>query len=673
MKNKSNKTLFIVIAALLAILLIAGITYKVLNDENRLSTEEKSWITTNTSTIHNVSVINNINAVGKDGSGVLFDFIDDIQEEYSIKINPIAYNTGENHESRAFVVKTELGENDLLFYTEHYVLVGKDTTFINNIDDLKKLKIGIEANDIEYIKKYLVDVDFVAYENKQNLIEAFDAETDIQYMLVPMNMYLSEILSKDYNICFHLSDINKYYVFEVVEGDTLSSIIKKYYATWKDEKLDISVNSSLLKVFQNSLGISTKDLDELVARVYNYGFVNNSPYEIVTGGKYGGIVNEYLSSFKAFANVEFKCTKYKNFQAFNKALNNEEIDLYFDYYNLVNKYTAVNTLLDIEYSIIVNGDNDLVINSDKSLINREIYVLENSVLKDYFSGIGGVSVKTYKDNKELFKLIEKDVIIAIDSRVYDYYAKEELANYTVRYEGDLNKTFEFNFKDNGTLMRLFSKYVQTLDPQQILYSGINNHAELAAKGSTLSIVAKYILLTILSVALIIFYIFKTSKRVKLAKKIKKEDKIKFIDHLTSLKNRNYLNENIENWNKNTIYPQATIVIDLNCVQDINDSLGHEEGDRQIKAAANILIKTQLDNSDIMRTDGNEFLIYLVGYSEKQIVSYVRKLYKEFKNLPHEYGAAIGFSMITDDLKTLEDAINESVDDMKNKKEEISGE
>jgi len=149
--------------------------------------------------------------------------------------------------------------------------------------------------------------------------------------------------------------------------------------------------------------------------------------------------------------------------------------------------------------------------------------------------------------------------------------------------------------------------------------------------------------------------------------------MKYIDQLTSLKNRNYLNENIANWNKNTIYPQATIIIDLNQVRNINDTLGYEQGDAQIKAAANVLIKTQLDNTDIMRTDGNEYLIYLVGYQEKQVVSYIRKLYKEFKNLPYEHGAAIGYSMITNDMKTIEDSINESVEDMRTKKEEVEEE
>ncbi|NLA32925.1 MAG: GGDEF domain-containing protein [Mollicutes bacterium] len=143
--------------------------------------------------------------------------------------------------------------------------------------------------------------------------------------------------------------------------------------------------------------------------------------------------------------------------------------------------------------------------------------------------------------------------------------------------------------------------------------------------------------------------------------------MKYFDYLTNLKNRNYLNENIEKWNQNNIYPQTIIILDLNNIKYINDTYGHEEGDNQIKAAANILIKNQLDNSEIIRTDGNEFLIYLVEYNDKQISNYIHKLYKEFKRLPYEYGVALGYSMINDDLKLVDDAINEASLDMRTNK------
>ncbi len=114
-------------------------------------------------------------------------------------------------------------------------------------------------------------------------------------------------------------------------------------------------------------------------------------------------------------------------------------------------------------------------------------------------------------------------------------------------------------------------------------------------------------------------------------------------------------------------------MDLNNLQEINDMKGYSEGDKQIKACANALIRTQLDNSEIMRTDGNEFVIYLVGYSQKQVSNYIHKLNKEMDKLPYKNGAEFGYSMITDDIKTIEDALNESVEAMKAAKKEKSNE
>ena len=207
-----------------------------------------------------------------------------------------------------------------------------------------------------------------------------------------------------------------------------------------------------------------------------------------------------------------------------------------------------------------------------------------------------------------------------------------------------------------------------MDENKLVIEGLNNHYDTIKSGNIITKIAEYILLILLLVVLIIFIIFKKSKKISIARKIKKDDKMKFIDQLTSLKNRNFLNENIETWNNNTIYPQTIVVIDLNKIQEINDLYGYNEGDKQIKALANILVKTQLDNSEIMRTDGNEFVIYLVGYSQKQVSNYIFKLNKEIKKLPYEFGAEFGFSMIQDDIKTIEDALNEAVEDMKKNKE-----
>ena len=46
--------------------------------------------------------------------------------------------------------------------------------------------------------------------------------------------YLDTILSKDYKVVYHFSDIKEYYVLSLSD-DKLSSVLKKYYNKWNNE------------------------------------------------------------------------------------------------------------------------------------------------------------------------------------------------------------------------------------------------------------------------------------------------------------------------------------------------------------------------------------------------------------------------------------------------------
>lgn len=671
MKKPNKKFILIVIGAILALALLGLITFLILNDENKLSVEEKEWLARNVNSTQNVYVLNNVDVYGKNGSGVLFDFIKDFQTKFGITINIITYNSGEAVSTNSFKVSNDVADNQILINEEHYVIISKERVNMSSLSQLSNKKIGVLASDEKRINNYLntiKDLSLTPYETSTNLFEALEANEAIQYAIVPLEEHLSSILTSNYNIDYHISDLKKYVVYDK-NNDNLSSIIEKYYNTWKEKNLKESYNTNELKTFVSALNISDKDLTSIQAKTYNYGFVDNHPYEVLISGTYGGIISEYLSNFSDFSQTEFSFSRYKNFNSFTEAIANNKIDLFYNYYNLEAEYQKIDSLNNISFDIVTREDDDLVINSINSLSDKNVYVLKNSILEKYLNSIGNINIKTYANDKDLKKIAKKDSIIVIDELSFEYYNKNILDNYNQRYRNVLSDTYNFYISSDETFNLLFSKYIQTLDPNTIQVRGIHNHTITIKSGTILGKVAKYSLIIIFFFVIALFFAYRSSKKIKIAKKIKKEDKMKYIDQLTSLKNRNYLNENVANWNKNTIYPQATIIIDLNQIQEINDSLGYEQGDNQIKATANILIKTQLDNSDIMRTDGNEFLIYLVGYQEKQIVSYIRKLNKEFKSLPYEHGAAIGYSMIVNDMKTIEDAINESVEDMKNKKME----
>lgn len=661
---KKRKNIIIVIISVIVVIVSAVVLFNILNDKDKLTVVERNWINNNIGTVLNVNVLNNVNVFGKDGSGVYYDFLNDFEDEYSLSINPITFNSGTNPSGITFGVKYNVDNNDEVIYKDHFVLVSKNNDVISTVNDLNGKEIGVVGQDLSYITKYIkTNATFKQYETKEELISSM--KNDLSYMLVPLVDYLDVILSNNYRVVYHFSDIKIYYVLEL-DDSTLSSVLKKYYSKWESSFKE-KYNDSLFKTFTSAMNISDTEVDAMQSVSYNYGFVNASPYEVILGGKYGGIVAVYLSKFSDFADIEFNFVKYKNFDKFNKAINKGEIDLYFNYYNFKDEYYQTDGL-PIEYVAVAPKSDNIVIKSLNSLIGEEVYVLNNSKIYDYVNGISGITIKTYNTTKDLLKLNKKNVYIILDKNTFNYYSDKKLDNYSVRYEGFINNEYTFKVKNNSALYKLLDNYIGVMDENEMVLEGLLNHEETIKNGNLITKIAEYILYVVIIVAVVIFVFIKKSKKVSIAKKIKKDDKMKFIDQLTSLKNRNFLNENIDTWNNNTIYPQTIIVIDLNKVQEINDSYGYNEGDKQIKALANILVKTQLDNSEVMRTDGNEFVVYLVGYNQKQVSNYIHKLNKEIKKLPYDFGAEFGFSMILDDIKTIEDALNEAIEDMKKSKD-----
>jgi diguanylate cyclase (GGDEF)-like protein len=224
-------------------------------------------------------------------------------------------------------------------------------------------------------------------------------------------------------------------------------------------------------------------------------------------------------------------------------------------------------------------------------------------------------------------------------------------------------------KSDQAFYDLFNYIINTNSYYNYRNSGIENLKASILKDSSLEEIYVVVLAIIFIPIIVLLSMYFIYKKKKQKKKVKITDRHKYTDMLTSLKNRNYLNVKMKEWEDCEVFPQAIVIADLNNVKYVNDNYGHEEGDQLIIKAAGILVNTQLENSEIIRTDGNEFLIYLVGYSERQISTYAKKLSKEMKNLPHEFGAAIGYSMITDEIKTLDDAINEATLEMITNKED----
>ena len=672
-KNKANKTLILTIIGVifLVVLLIFILNYS--KDDSTFSLLEKKWIKDNENNVIDVSIYNDVPVYGENGNGVSFDYLDDFTEKYNIKFNKISYLYGSDTSYKNIAFKilnsdSKLGNNDILLYEDTYVVVSTKTAGIDKISDLSNLEIGVLEEDLSLMSYYLVDakeVKYTPYKTEEEIITAIKEEK-LSYAIIPKTLYLGDIIKNNLNILFHVSDLSKKYVLTINDNETLLNIMKKYNKQFTS-LYDESYNTNLLTSTFKYLEVSEAEKSSYNSSTYTYGYVVNMPYENSESNDFVGTISNYLSGFEDAYDVDFKMVEYSNIKELRQALSNGEVDLVFSNFNVdgtnIDKVYSISPLKE-EYVILAKEP--FTVDSIRSLDNKEVYVVSNTYLDDYL-GSNNVKTKGFNNTDELLKSVDNNSVIALDINTYRYYQDQKLLGYKVLYTGLLDQDFKFVIRDvnkNTTFAKLFTTYISTVNYNDIKYK-YNTTATISNMDFLKSLI-KYLIIALFFVMGIIVLMVAFRKHRK--EKIGKEDKLKYIDIMTSLKNRNYLNHNIPKWEENVIYPQAVIVIDLNNIKDINDNYGVEEGDNEIKKAASILINNQLEKTDIIRTDGNEFLIYMVGYEEKAVIAYTRKIHKELKELPHKYGASIGYSMILDDIKTIEDAINEATILMREQKE-----
>ena len=670
--KKFKKVFIFSIIGIVLVGIIGLSVYKMLKDENSLTISEKTWISKNHNSVYTIYVPNDINIFGKNGDGVFFDFVTDMHEELDLKLNNTVYSINSKNNTLGFNVDTNYDSRDLLIYTDYYVLASKDKSSIVDLSVINDKNVGIMAKDVNTLSSYYtLSSTFKSYENSDDLFKAFNEELD--YIIVPLTQYKDKIVEGKYNICYFFNDSKVYYYLHLGDDKTLNSIITKFYNKWIEDKYTESYNRNNYNLFIKSLGISDIEEDKLTDKVYSFKYLVNQPYSLLSRGEFGGIASQYLKSFEEFSDIDFKYEKIGKYKNLKSDIDKKKVDLFFNQNNLLNSYSSVNLNLNINYYLI--SDRNVKVNIDSiKAFNGTVFVEENSLLYDYLSNYKNITIKTYSKVSKIKKLIKDGNVVMVDKLSYDSYINDKLSNIHILLDGVVsNKTYTFNYKNsNDSFYKLFSSYVNTLNPKDMVDNSLTEYYKTYEAGSKTVQLAKYIILLIVVLLIGVYILIKSKKRIVLNTKVKKDEKIRYVDMLTSLKNRNYLNDRMEIWNQNTVYPQAVIVLDLNNVKYLNDTFGHEEGDKQIQAAANALFKTQLENTELLRTDGNEFMVYLVGYNEKQVVSYIKKLFKEFKKLPYEYGVAIGFSMINDDLKLIEDAFNEATLMMRENKSAIEG-
>ena len=680
-----KKKALIIFPLLVVIIVFVGvfIYYNREDAKTSLTVNEKKWVLENDSKMIDINVINDYPLYGLNGEGVFFNFLDDFKDNVGLEFNKIAYSKDDELEvddSYSFRVldnEEELSNNDLLIATDGYIAIGKEYMRINRVSDMSNITFGVfedDAAEISYYLKSGVGLAFKSYDTIDELFQALD-NNEVGMIIIPNIMYLDKTIENNtYFINYYFTEMSKKIVLSLSDSKDnikLNTIIKKYFEKWKTDNFVNEYNDVYFDYYITENEVSSAESTDLVKKNYVYGYVENYPYEVEVDGVVSGIAGEYLKRMSRLTDISFTYKRYSSKEALRKAVNKGDVDIYFDYYNFSEENDdykpTISTFIE-DYVVLGRRSDNYVVNSFESLKDESIAIVGDTSLYNYFENNSRSDITIYDTNDDLVENANNKMLV-VDNEIYNLYKNTTFKDYDVLYQDTMMNDYKFMVKNNNSsFYNLFNYIITTNSYYNYRNSGLADISRsIVERSSFMGLFL--IILVIVSVPLIalvfLYFYFKYKHKVK---KVKKEDRHKYTDLLTSLKNRNYLNKKAPDWENSKVYPQAVVIIDLNNVKYINDNYGHEEGDKLIVTAASTLVNTQLENSEIIRTDGNEFLVYLVGYSERQVETYAKKLEKEMKSLPHDLGASVGYSMIEDDIKTLDDAINEATLEMMTKKQ-----
>jgi len=473
---KNNKKL-ITILAIVIIVISVGVFYFVFGKEDTKTTltiAEKKCIESNKNDIIDFSILNNTAILNYNGGGLFFDFLQDLEETTNLSFNKVPYNYEDEVTSEyALKVVPKVEKDQILVYEDNYAIFSNLEIKYNRIEDITDLQIGVLEDNIEDVSIYLdgADVSFKSYASLNDLIKALSKE-QINSIIIPKLLYLSEVASENkLNIVYNVTEMQDNYVVTLGNKSTLNTILKKYFDKWKSENYTTTYNKYLSDMYFDVYGIDEKEQVTFRSKRYNYGYVENTPYDMEYDGEYAGYNHLFLSSFAEMANIEVDYKKYNSSTNLLKAFNDNKVDFFFNSFedNAYDvDYQETVSIFDERVAVISNKKTDIVINSINSLKEQEVAVLKGSKIA---IALDKKNIKTvlYDNLDKLLKT--KQNIIAIDYDSYSYYANTVLANYRLEYISNLNTDYNYVIRgvnSNDTFTDFFNFYLGFVSDKKLI-------------------------------------------------------------------------------------------------------------------------------------------------------------------------------------------------------------
>ena len=124
--------------------------------------------------------------------------------------------------------------------------------------------------------------------------------------------------------------------------------------------------------------------------------------------------------------------------------------------------------------------------------------------------------------------------------------------------------------------------------------------------------------------------------------------LSYVDSLTTLYNRSYFDKKIEEHIKEELFPIGIISGDVNGLKLVNDTFGHNEGDKLLKRVAECLKECCSDLETPFRFGGDEFCIIVPSASSEKCTNIINSINEKCSNYEYsniETSISLGFALL----------------------------
>lgn len=577
--------------------------------------------------------------------------------------------------------KTELREKSYTFSATPFGLnmgvvlaaANNNKIFFDDISHMQNLKVGMVTNQItlkayqKYLDKNNLTQQIIVYKNEEILYQSL-LKNKVDLMIGDIASLQDKIKPIAY------FSIPPFYFMSYKNSEIIKVIDA---ALFKIKKQHFDLEEHLFSRWYGSKSVFTKIALTRKESLYKQ---NNPQVNIIlpsncpplvfkADGKLQGIMLDILHEIEHIAKIKFKIKLSENYDI-AAALREGDAQLAaFSTYikdrkdaNSVSdfaEFSQTATLLQGNLNILVHANTNIYTSNRITLAipYMPFHVSNYSIFHHRF--------KYCKLDECLQLLLDKKVSALLIDEYQGAYIKQQPLYKDLKIIPNSNANIYFNFlakaNSSSELKSIIKKSLKLLDRQKIkqivLHYTINHSYTLSISDLWLKYKVEFTLAAlIISIVLLILLVIILYQRVKVKylqqeaiqhKKIQDLTRKIYIDELTCLYNRKFINEVLEPRIKSHDLSVGIIFIDVDNFKVVNDKLGHKFGDKVLQEIATTICDNLRKENYAIRLGGDEFIIVVETTKMElvqKIASRIKLAIQDTLDIYNKKGYSITISM-----------------------------